>query len=328
MSFDSYRWYTYGGVKYKPFSKTGVNLGIRVTEDASTNATHFEPRASLYQKIGDKIRLKLGFGQYTQFLTKSLSNKLNGEYRNLWLLANKDDVPVLESERIIIGGNIKLGNWMFDTEVYLGRTSGLTEYVTDYFIYMDSTNYDYSASVIEGESQDLGLDLMLNYRNKSFETIVAYSLKTVENKFDLINNGEFFPSLNDQRHELKILQNYQWKNLEFSLGWIYGSGKPYFAPDAYANYIDLPENPTSKRIYHRKPAYHRMDFSVVYKYSLRNKSIDLGLSVFNVYDRKNVKDRVYQSYDTNDVNGTQTFEYATDVLLLGRTPNFFVRFNF
>ena len=69
----------------------------------------------------------------------------------------------------------------------------------------------------------------------------------------------------------------------------------------------------------RLPAYHRLDLSARYRFSLGRYDGDVGVSLFNAYDRANVWYRQFQLDTTPPV--------VTDVNYVGRVLNLSVRFN-
>ncbi|MYJ16683.1 MAG: TonB-dependent receptor [Gemmatimonadetes bacterium] len=69
----------------------------------------------------------------------------------------------------------------------------------------------------------------------------------------------------------------------------------------------------------RLPAYHRLDLSARYRFSLGDYDGDLGISVFNAYDRPNVWYRQFELDATPAI--------VTDVNYVGRVLNLSVRFN-
>ena len=92
----------------------------------------------------------------------------------------------------------------------------------------------------------------------------SYTLGSVRNTFEGINNGEEFPALHDQLHELKMVHTYEYENYRLGATFIYGSGKPYSEPAGnYAvelldgkslNFIGVGDKNGS-----RLPAYKRVD---------------------------------------------------------------------
>jgi len=67
------------------------------------------------------------------------------------------------------------------------------------------------------------------------------------------------------------------------------------------------------------PDYHRLDLSVTRKYESDHWDTNVGISLFNVYNRKYVWYRDY-NLDTTPIT-------IANVLYLGFTPTIFVKMN-
>ncbi len=71
---------------------------------------------------------------------------------------------------------------------------------------------------------------------------------------------------------------------------------------------------------YRLPAYHRLDVSATYRFNIKNKKGSLGLSLYNVYGRKNIWYREFEVENEEII--------IMDVNTLGFTPNIFFNFKF
>ena len=140
---------------------------------------------------------------------------------------------------------------------------------------------------------------------------------------------DYYPASQDVRHEFKLVGLYDYKNWSFSLTWLYASGRPYTSPNgAYTinlidgtqqTYIDFSSKNNS-----RLPAYHRLDLGINYhikEAETKNEWGMIGISVFNLYNRKNIWYKEYQIIDNSVIE--------TNKLFLGITPNltFSIKFN-
>ena len=154
---------------------------------------------------------------------------------------------------------------------------------------------------------------------------VSYTLGEVINNFPGLNQGNDFYALHDQRHELKIVQSVELSGWTLSSTFIYGSGKPFSEPSGqYAielldgrtlNYIGVGDKNAS-----RLTPYHRLDISVHHKFKLGKSNVDLGFSIFNLYNRKN---SWYFEYDF-----TQNPAVITELKYLGIVPNLSLNIDF
>ena len=135
-----------------------------------------------------------------------------------------------------------------------------------------------------------------------------------------------FPALHDQTHEFKIVNSYDLNDWTFSATWIYATGRPYTEPIGVEEEEVLEGRRTIERVVlgtkngARLPAYHRLDVSANYRFSLFGSQSIIGASVFNLYGRKNVW---YKEFDV--VEG-EIFE--NNILYMGLTFNLFVTIRF
>ena len=115
---------------------------------------------------------------------------------------------------------------------------------------------------------------------------------------------------------------------------MFASGQPYTSPESQY-YLDLLNGESYSYIHvsdknaNRLPDYHRMDVSAsrifypVDNWDKRKENSyhgEYGLSIFNLYNNKNIW---YREYDLN-----VTPILVTDVSMLGFTPTVFLKINF
>ena len=148
---------------------------------------------------------------------------------------------------------------------------------------------------------------------------LGYTLGEVYYDFDAFGDEPFHAN-QDVTHELKLVGSYKLGNWSFGATFIHATGKPYTAPTGFYE-VPLLDGSTadffevSGKNAFRLPAYHRVDLSATYDFRLGRSKANLGLSLFNVYNRKNVW---YKEYEV--VEG-EVLE--TNVNLLRLTPSLF-----
>ena len=110
----------------------------------------------------------------------------------------------------------------------------------------------------------------------------------------MLNYGNPFPAPNTQKNEFKIFNNYELNGWNFSINFVYGSGKAFTEPsytynitlldDSNLNFIGVgPKNGSLL------PDYHRLDLSIHHIFNINEKTKgDIGFSVFNLYNNRNV----------------------------------------
>jgi hypothetical protein len=107
-----------------------------------------------------------------------------------------------------------------------------------------------------------------------------------------------------------------------SATWVFGAGTPYTSPESEYT-ITLLDGSQQSYIHvgekngERLPAYHRLDAAINYRFPIGTSEVNVGLSVFNLYNHTNVW---YKEFDL-----TQSPFVTTDVAYLGFTPNISLR---
>ena len=153
----------------------------------------------------------------------------------------------------------------------------------------------------------------------------GYTLGKTEHIFTDLNNGNAFPADNDRTHEVNLVASVTKGLWDFSGTWVYATGKAYTAPESqYALTLldgsQLSFIHVSDKNVNRLPDYHRLDLSVSRRFNFDDWRLDVGGSVFNAYNRKNVNFREY-ILDTTPV-------VITDELMLGLTTTFYIRMHY
>mgnify|MGYP001819699477 CR=1 FL=1 len=80
----------------------------------------------------------------------------------------------------------------------------------------------------------------------------------------------------------------------------------------------------------RLPDYHRLDLSVSYDFEWNDNKGQAGLSIFNVYGRKNIKTRKLNVAELQTALNTTNQPELTyrDLVLIDFTPSLFVNLTF
>lgn len=259
---------------------------------------------------------------------------LDGVNRDFWLLSDNKISPPISSSHFTFGLTYKKPSFTIDFEAYYKDAFNLIEYEGPYlndFIYRAS---DLEGIYHSGTGKIAGIDILLLKTVGKYTGWVGYSYGRSIRTFPTLNNGNPFPSNNDQRHELKIANMLKVRNWNFALTWIYGSGKPYTQPegqyyvkllDGEQKLISIPADKNSSRL----PAFHSLDMSVNYNFRLGQGFAKVGLSIFNLYGRENIKYRFYRIANEEGVQASNQAVYKVyDIKLMGFTPNIFISVDF
>ncbi len=298
-----------------------ITGGLRLSHYTITGQAYLEPRASIRYEISPEFAVKGAVGRYYQYVNRIVNENLTEGSRDFWKLSDAVLTPS-SANHFIAGFTLQNGGWLLDVEAYYKQLYDVVE-----FSQRLRRNADEQYSFFKGNGSARGLEVLLQKKTGWLTGWISYTLSRTESYFPEINANPF-PAAQDQTHELKaILSADLGDDWKLSSTFIYGSGRPFTAPvsqytlgllgDMSESYVHVGEKNGN-----RLPAFHRLDVSLTKKISEPGEALQMlaGLSVFNVYNRKNVS---YYRYDfsTSPV-------LITEVTSLGITPTLFVQIEF
>lgn len=277
--------FSYGIIK-------SMNLALRTEHYNLTRKTYLNPRFEGYVTLHPQLTLKLSAGIYRQYVYKV--SQVGSSYRNLWVAANGDNLPVVKSDKAVIGFTWRPTNKTYlDVEAYRQRTTGL--------VFMQKTirrmnnQIKVSNKIYPFDNRSAGIDFMARQKWQYTETWIAYSFSQSFNRSDDLNNGKEYPALDNHLHELKVGSIYWWRKWSIAATWIYGSPRPW-------DELKLTSSLQLASDYEKNtallPAYHRLDASIAYSFKINRSQFDCGLKVFNLYNHSNILMRVFTLTDT------------------------------
>jgi hypothetical protein len=143
----------------------------------------------------------------------------------------------------------------------------------------------------KGEGRSYGGEMLIQKTNGKIQWSIAYTLAWSERRFPSINDGDWFNSDFDRRHNLNIgLHYFSGKKNSWNFNYIYQSGRPFTMPVAYVQQTRfytgfyILQGPNNART----PPYGRFDISYKRKWNLLwGRKGELTLSVINLFAHKN-----------------------------------------
>ncbi len=308
---------------WQPSPKISLTAGVRASYYQMTEAYLYSPRLSATYNLTNQIKIKAATGKYYQFVNQITNENISEGSRDFWLLADGEQVKVSSAIHYILGTSYENRGWLFDLEGYYKDLNNLSEFSLRY---RSGGEIDLNQLFFIGSGVAKGVELLIQKKQGNYTGWVSYTLGRVTYNFPDLNIGQDFPALHDQRHEFKVVSNYQVDQWSFAATFVYGSGKPFSEPEGKytvtlldgkeSSYISIgPKNGT------RLPAYHRLDISIHHFFPIGKKvKGDLGISVFNVYNKTNIW---YREYDFS-----QQPVLITNVNYLGMLPNLSINIKF
>lgn len=304
--------------------------GGRVTWLTGISRLVFDPRFafSIKKGTGKKHIFHGAFSLNHQYLTQfSYENKLGQEY-DFWVLPN-DDFPILISYNTMLGYRWSHKGFKISTELYYKYRTGLSDYaVLKPGINGENPNLQEIFQFFYGRGKILGMDLSLSQNIGSYSTELNYTLSSNLNSFEEVFGGKYFPDSDHRLHQLKWINGYAFGGWQINGNLIYSSGKPYLDISKLDKEIPRKEL-DSKESLSYLPPYLRIDMGIHYSPPALKDKITIGLTVFNLLNRKNVYSIQYiRPFDQGKPGKPDFIPVGAESALLERTVNLGVKVTF
>ena len=303
----------FGNYNYRNSKLFNINIGLRTSYYNDLDAIRLEPRILVYKTLLQPLKLQVSGEIKNQIISEidetvlsdlSLENKL-------WRIADGNTFPIINSKQVSAGLIYTNRGWSFDIDHYYKSIDNVTALS---FGFLNPSDNQFHI----GKQDVIGIDVFLKKQFKGVKSWISYSYNTVKNKYDALNDNENFTASSNIRHALSTSITYKLNRFQMALGWKWQTGKPFTKYSEGVNGIEFAGINTE-----RLPQYHRLDFSSTYSFNLSKNSKTqgkIGLSIRNVYNRKNHISREYTGNNTlND-----PIE-VVDKFSIGFTPNLLFR---
>lgn len=312
--------------------KFQFSLGLRPTYFQPLEQVYWSPRLGINFAPTAQFYFKGSWSKYYQFLRRSFHENRLGRSYDFWALPDGDRFPVATAQNLMLGWNWHNELFELDVEFYQKDLEGVIEHALvingfDEAAGGPSRSRDYR--IFKGEGKTIGMDLLLRKTSGAYTGWLAYTLSKSTQWFEMINGGIPFPSPEDRRHQLKWINQYRHKRWTFSLSYIFSSGQPF------TDLSVLVVNPQDRRLVNPNQRisylddYHRVDLGCNYNFPISKARGELGFSLFNVFNRNNVKYRQYVYALRPQLNGNTNIRLiGTELQMLGITPNLSFKISF
>ena len=306
---------TFGQIQLKSKDKnTNVKGGLRFNYFNELDTFTVEPRLSVSQRFFDYFILEI-LGEAKSQTTSQiidLQKDFLGIQKQRWVLSNNENIPIIKSEQASIGLSYKKKGLLLSAEGFVKNVRNITTKSQGF-----QNQYQFINAI--GDYQIKGVDLLIDKKYNEFGISIGYSNSINDYQFNDLNDGKLFPSNNDLRNIISGMTSYDLDKFKIAVGCNWHSGRPYTEATNTNGIIDQDivfNAPNSRRL----PSYFRVDFSTTSKFTLFGHPATLGLSLWNIFNNKNIIDRYYTV-----VNNTVTL---VDNESLGLVPNLNFRMHF
>lgn len=301
----------FGNYNFKK-SWLDLNFGLRTNYYNALDAVRLEPRLLAYVPISKKLKIQASAEVRNQIISEideTVLSDLTLENR-LWRLADGNDFPIINSQQYSLGFIYSANGWRIDVDNYYKRIDNITALSLG-FLNPENSGFN------TGNRNVIGADVLIEKNFKRFKSWLSYTFTFMENRYDGINNNEYFTSSTNVRHALNLSLTYDYKKWHLAAGWRLQSGKPFtdsIINDSEVQFFGVNEG--------RLNTYHRLDISAIYDFKISQNGLKgkVGCSIRNVYNRDNQLSREY--------SGNNSFDdpiQVVDKFSLGFTPNVMFR---
>lgn len=283
---------------------------------------NLEPRFSANYTIDDANAVKASYNHNTQNI-HLLSNSTAALPTDIYIMSSNNVKPGI-ADQLSLGyyRNLQQNKYEFSAEVYYKKLQNQIDYKNNAQLL---ANENVESQLLYGSGRAYGLELYLKKKYGRLNGWVGYTLSRVENKFDAINNGAYFPARQDRTHEVSFVGIYQLKpRVTLSAVFVYGTGNAVTFPSGKYKVGGVTTYYYSARNGYRLPSDNRLDLGVTFD-GKEQKKYHSGwtFGIYNVYNRKNPYSVIFK--DTKD-NPPRT--EAVETSLFGIIPSVTWNFKF
>lgn len=291
-----------------------VRSGLRTKYYTKFESFSFDPSIVLNFMLSKYLSLELLAERKSQHTTQQIDYQTDflGVEKRRWVLANQTSVPLITSNQISFGLQHSRNNLLVAVEGYNKKVKGIIAPSQGF------QNQFQSVHAI-GEYSTMGVELLVNKRFANTNFWANYTLAKNDYNFPDFNPS-VFPNNFDIRHLLSLGGTFSLKQFEVSGGFNYRTGKPFTKPTLSSLNEDAEivyEVPNASRL----NEYIRFDVSAKYNFAISRLNGELGISVWNVFNRDNVINIYYLVNENNEIE--QITRNALNI-----TPNVNLRLRF
>jgi len=323
---------TYLQDTWTPNDQWMLKYGVRHTYLFDQQRQLWSPRLSVRYSPDKHWKFSLAQGRYFQYLRQYLYINDLGFGENFWRISG-DEVPFLSSDHLQGGVAYENKKWVIGIEGYWKQTQGLTGADINY----DPRFYRFTADTSEifttGRASIVGMDFYAKFHHRLYLGWISYTLSKTLYNFDELNGGQAFAAMQDRRHMLKWINKFNLERFEFSAVFMWMSGSPIteiIEVNPLPGSEEMIPTLSSTRNGQRLPVYHRLDLSAACTLIDRKEFFgQMGLSLFNAYNRQNIRDWIPSTNLQNQAHGSNPASAMVQPRdFMGFSPNLFIKLEF
>lgn len=276
------------------------NTGLSTNAFATNGQTYWraEPRIAASLDLGSRSALKASYSRMHQFL-HLIANSGVALPTDVWYPSTKK-VPPQRSDQVALGWSYLINKqWFFNTEVYYKKLENQLEFIDGAELF---ANNDLENEIAIGDGEGYGWEVSIEKKEGKLNGWIGYTLasinrgnfRTIDPAAPFYQTGYFSP-IYDRRHDISVVASYELsRRINLSATFVYGSGDIRWLPTGRFTYQDTYGGQSQavvplyqNRNNYRLPAYHRLDFGLIWTFFPKWGESDLTFNIINVYDRRN-----------------------------------------
>ena len=204
-----------------------VNAGFRGSAGIIEDKTYFvpEPRLSMRYAVSKNESLKLSYSRMAQYMHR-ISNSAVSAPTDVWYTVT-DQIAPQTSHQVAAAWQrlISPKKVFFSMEGYYKTMRNLIGYEEGTNLFF---NTDFESKLIQGKGRAYGVELLLRKESGKLTGWISYTLSWSRRHYDQINQGQWFASRYDRRHNGAVVMQYALgKRWGASLVWEFISGSRF-----------------------------------------------------------------------------------------------------
>ena len=304
-------------------NKINIQTGLRFEYLYNTKKSYKSPRISFIYNFTSNFSYEASIGQHYQFIHHLLKTNSNTEKDFYWITSS-NKIPTISSFNFYNGFNITKQKYIFKTSLYNRSLDNLFQFNNSQLKEFSEKNIADSLIINKGTGSSKGFELLIRKKKGNITGWISYHLNRTKYNYPLLNNGSNFLSDHDKTHEIKTVFITKLKYFNLTANWVLSSGRVYtnldnmFIDSGYEIKTLITEEKNDNRL----PIIHHLDISISKQWILNKIIIQTGVSIYNLYDKKNISHIRYNPYSNPDQITPK------NISMFGITPSGFIKIRF
>ena len=321
----------FGEYQFKPLQKLTVVSGARFTHLQDPSHVYVLPNLRINQLIGERFNVRAAYSKSVQAVHElTIENRFSREMESLVLNSSAKDYPVLKSDKYMAGTGFTSKHFNLDAEFFYKKLDGLMRVSSpepDPGFDNNSPPHNFYRLYV-GKGWTRGMDITAYYKKGKTDILASYTLSKMVEQYDGLYKSEEFSPQEDRRHQVKFSAKQQIGKFDLRSLLTYKSKAPYLSLvklenndwDHGGHGHGHTEEAEYELVVDYLDPFFSLDLGIDYSFKLSKQSVQVGISLLNATDHKNIEEVQYTGRVDNE--GMNKPLYISDQTeLLGRTWN-------